>query len=257
MLMNSTPSSARIDLKKWEKACVECILLESGDLFHTLSIYFPDKQYIQKLKAFSKQVAAELEPVVMENNQHENLPKLRHYSSIGERKDEVIHHQSYIHAGNIIYGSGLMRYLKKPGQMQKTLGFFLLPSHAGEAGHNCPIACSAGVMRVLNKQKDFSFKSIYLEKLTAPSYQENYTGAQFLTEIQGGSDVGANVVEGFRDSHGQWRIKGEKWFCSNANAELILITARYNDTVPGTKGLGLFLVPSMCIPYVTVKNSYP
>ncbi|MEE2742529.1 MAG: acyl-CoA dehydrogenase family protein, partial [Bdellovibrionota bacterium] len=42
----------------------------------------------------------------------------------------------------------------------------------------------------------------------------------------------------------QWKIKGEKWFCSNANAELILMTARFDHNKSGTKGLGLFLLPS-------------
>ena len=39
-------------------------------------------------------------------------------------------------------------------------------------------------------------------------------------------------------------IKGEKWFCSNADAELILLTARYDEKYSRTKGLGLFLVPA-------------
>ena len=42
---------------------------------------------------------------------------------------------------------------------------------------------------------------------------------------------------------GSYLISGEKWFCSNANAELILMTARYDSNSEGTKGLGLFLVP--------------
>ncbi|HKC88154.1 MAG TPA: acyl-CoA dehydrogenase family protein, partial [Blastocatellia bacterium] len=36
---------------------------------------------------------------------------------------------------------------------------------------------------------------------------------------------------------------GEKWFCSNVTADLALITARPENSVEGTKGLGLFLLP--------------
>src|SRR5262249_43953173 len=48
-----------------------------------------------------------------------------------------------------------------------------------------------------------------------------------------------------KDENGNWRISGEKWFCSNANADLILMTARYDPSIAGTKGLGLFLVPAL------------
>jgi alkylation response protein AidB-like acyl-CoA dehydrogenase len=91
---------------------------------------------------------------------------------------------------------------------------------------------------------DFPEKNLYLQKLIHPSYSENYTGAQFLTEVQGGSDVGLNATEARLDDDGKWRILGEKWFCSNADAELILLTARVDTSKPGTKGLGLFLVPA-------------
>jgi acyl-CoA dehydrogenase len=67
-------------------------------------------------------------------------------------------------------------------------------------------------------------------------------GAQFLTEVQGGSDVGANAVTATPADDGTWRINGEKWFCSNINADQFLMTARANDN-DGTRGLGLFLVP--------------
>lgn len=137
-----------------------------------------------------------------------------------------------------------MHYLRTPGQMLKTLGLFLLSSHAGEAGHNCPIACSAGIIRVLSRHSHLPQTKEYLDKLTHPSFQNNFTGAQFLTEIQGGSDVGANISKARRDQNNEWEITGEKWFCSNANADLILMTARYDDTLSGTKGLGLFLVPA-------------
>src|SRR5690606_32044377 len=37
-------------------------------------------------------------------------------------------------------------------------------------------------------------------------------------------------------------LTGEKWFTSNADAEIALVLARVGD-VPGTAGLGLFIVP--------------
>lgn len=235
----------RAYFSNWQKQLRENILLANSSLMHTYQTYFAaEPEFLQDLAEFAQQVVAELEPTAMENNIDANLPKIAHYNAIGQRDDRVIHHPSYIHAGDIIYGSGLMRYLLKPGQMRKTLSLFLLSSHAGEAGHNCPIACSAGVIRLLNHHANIKEAAFYLKKLTEPSFRDNYTGAQFLTEIQGGSDVGANATTAYQDEYQQWRIIGEKWFCSNANADLILLTARYNAELSGTKGLGLFLVPS-------------
>ncbi|HEG4422112.1 TPA: acyl-CoA dehydrogenase family protein [Legionella pneumophila] len=245
MSIKNEYETARDHFRLWDKQLKDNILLEKSCLMHTYKTYFPDEPgFIQQLSQFSKAVAEELEPTVMENNLDANLPKIEQYNAIGKRDDRVIHHPAYVRSGDIIYGSNLMQYLLKPGQMKKTLSLFLLSSHAGEAGHNCPIACSAGVIRVLSHYSHLEKTSYYLDKLTRPSFSYNFTGAQFLTEIQGGSDVGANATRASLDEQNQWRISGEKWFCSNANADLILMTARFDEETPGTKGLGLFLVPS-------------
>ncbi|MCE3044746.1 acyl-CoA dehydrogenase family protein [Legionella sp. 16cNR16C] len=239
----SVYQKTRNDLRQWNEQLKAKILSENSCLMHSYSILFAkDKAFIEQLKQFANQVAFDLEPCVSENNLDENLPKLSHFNAIGEGYEQVIHHPSYIKAGNIIYGSGLMRFLRHPGEMKKTLALFLLSSHAGEAGHNCPIACSAGIIRILNI-KPLKNNEFFMNKLLAPSFDDNYTGAQFLTEIQGGSDVGANASLAFQDEQKNWRIAGEKWFCSNANADLILLTARIDAQETGTRGLGLFLLP--------------
>ncbi len=69
-------------------------------------------------------------------------------------------------------------------------------------------------------------------------------GATWFTELQGGSDLGANLVEAHQEN-GQWRISGDtKYFASDAGlADYALVTARPKGAPPGAKGLGLFLVP--------------
>ena len=66
--------------------------------------------------------------------------------------------------------------------------------------------------------------------------------AQFMTEKTGGSDVGAAELKAVRDGE-HWRLWGEKWFCSNADAELALLLARPEGAPAGGAGLGLFLMP--------------
>ncbi|NIS82671.1 MAG: acyl-CoA dehydrogenase [Anaerolineales bacterium] len=69
-------------------------------------------------------------------------------------------------------------------------------------------------------------------------------GATWMTETQGGSDLGANTTSARREGDG-WRLNGaDKYFASNAGlADLALVTARPEGAPPGPKGLALFLVP--------------
>jgi acyl-CoA dehydrogenase len=85
----------------------------------------------------------------------------------------------------------------------------------------------------------------FLAPLLDPSYDTTHVASQFLTEVQGGSDVGANVVaaEPDPDREGVWYVTGEKWFCSVANADQFLVTARVDGGGKGTAGLGTFLIP--------------
>jgi alkylation response protein AidB-like acyl-CoA dehydrogenase len=70
-------------------------------------------------------------------------------------------------------------------------------------------------------------------------------GATWMTEIQGGSDLGANVTVARKDG-GTWRLTGEKYFASGAGlADYAVVTARPEGARTGAKGLALFLVPRL------------
>jgi hypothetical protein len=64
-----------------------------------------------------------------------------------------------------------------------------------------------------------------------------------MTERSGGSDVGASTTVARQDASGTWRLYGDKWFCSNANADLAITLARPEGAPAGTRGLAMFLVP--------------
>ena len=70
-------------------------------------------------------------------------------------------------------------------------------------------------------------------------------GATWFTEIQGGSDLGANTtVAEYRN--GKWWLTGYKYFASGAGlADIALVTARIPGSRPGAKGLSLFAVPRL------------
>jgi alkylation response protein AidB-like acyl-CoA dehydrogenase len=67
-------------------------------------------------------------------------------------------------------------------------------------------------------------------------------GGQFMTEKEGGSDVGKLTTTAVQEGD-HWRLSGEKWFCSNADAEIVMLLARPEGAVGGTRGVGLFLMP--------------
>jgi len=67
-------------------------------------------------------------------------------------------------------------------------------------------------------------------------------GGQFMTEKEGGSDVGTLTTSAVQEGD-HWRLSGEKWFCSNADAEVVMLLARPRGAEGGTRGVGLFLMP--------------
>jgi acyl-CoA dehydrogenase len=70
-----------------------------------------------------------------------------------------------------------------------------------------------------------------------------WQGATWVTEIGGGSDLGAGVKTIARPVDGSWLLTGDKYFTSNAGAELAVVAARPEGAAPGVRGLALFLAP--------------
>jgi acyl-CoA dehydrogenase len=188
-----------------------------------------------------------IEPLVREADHPRNLPRLERYSGVGVRTEQVVYDGRYDEIGKHVYGAGVISVLEHPGNNLLAGGLGFLSNQNGEAGHNCPVACTAGIVRALQSVGSDALKARYLPRLLNSDYSQLYHGAQFLTEVQGGSDVGANTCRATLsdEGKGEWRIHGEKWFCSNVTADLILMTARPDGAPEGTRGLGLFLVPRL------------
>jgi alkylation response protein AidB-like acyl-CoA dehydrogenase len=96
--------------------------------------------------------------------------------------------------------------------------------------------------RVIDQFASHEIKKTYLPKLTSTDMKKRWTAAQFMTEKQGGSDVGENTLMA-KKVGGQWELWGEKWFCSNVSADVALVLGRPEGARKGTKGLAMFLVP--------------
>ena len=232
-------------LQAWDEAKPDNAYEADAHFQHLMEVYAdPDKHadLEEDLREFGAQVAGPVDELVRENDKRPNHPTLDRYTDYGERIEEIDHHPSYHEAGRYIYGSGMMSaYADHPNSFG-VLSRFYLSSYNGEAGHNCPAACTAGVIRVLQDLADDDLREEYLPKFLSSDYEEHYEGAQFMTEIQGGSDVGTNATRAVPEGD-TYRIWGEKWFCSNIDADVFLMTARFSEDYEGTDGLGLFFVP--------------
>ncbi len=238
-------AQGRAELQAWERSQPSNFYETDQHLQSLLAFYWGEQrlqQHLARLREFGAAAATVVDQAVQRANQPENLPRLERWSAVGERTEDVIHSQDHHLAGKFIYGSGTMGVYGQPGSNLLAQALFYLSSYNGEAGHNCPLACTAGVIKTLQFAASEELKAKYLFRLLDENYDTRWHGAQFLTEVQGGSDVGANAVMAtLRD--GQWWLNGEKWFCSNVTADLALVTARPDGAAAGTKGLGLFLVP--------------
>jgi acyl-CoA dehydrogenase len=146
--------------------------------------------------------------------------------------------EAYHRAGRAVWATGIVG----AGAVEQAALFYEI-AQAGEGGHACPVVCTAGLVRALRTQASDELRERFLPPLLEADYDRAQRGAQFLTERHGGSDVGANRVEAVPHGGG-WRLHGEKWFCSVADANQFLVTARPRGAPDGTRGIGCFLVAS-------------
>jgi alkylation response protein AidB-like acyl-CoA dehydrogenase len=182
------------------------------------------------LRSFGSAVATVVEPAVA-------AIESRHRTPAVDGSQRVVFDQEYAEAGGAVWTTGVAG---APAFEQAALLYLL--AQAGEGGHACPVVCTAGLVRALRRHASDELRDRFLPPLLERDYDRCHRGAQFLTEVQGGSDVGANRVEAVADGDA-WRISGEKWFCSVADAEQFLVTARPRGSPDGTRGIGCFLVP--------------
>jgi acyl-CoA dehydrogenase len=184
-------------------------------------------------------------------------PVLMQFDNKGQRVDEVVFHPAYHELERIAYQDFAIAAcshregaLNWPGRVPQPVKFALgYLGMQAESGVFCPVAMTDALARVLERYASEPLKRRFLPPLTALTMDELRQGAMFLTEKQGGSDVGMTTTVAKSRSHTgeglqpEWELWGDKWFCSNVSADIILTLARPEGASAGTRGLGLFLVP--------------
>src|SRR5690348_16497894 len=177
-------------------------------------------------------------------------PILHPRDRFGRDEDRIDYHAAYREMEQIAFGDfqfhamshragalGLERPL--PAVAKYALQYLFVQA---EFGLMCPISVTDTSTHLIRKFASKELQDYLLPKMLSADLATMWKGTQFMTERAGGSDVGAiETVARFED--GEWRLYGDKWFCSHADGDVALLLARPEGAASGTKGLALFALP--------------
>ncbi len=174
-----------------------------------------------------------------------NGPVLHRYDRWGYDVGEVAHHPAWtankadlVRTGFV----GLERQTGRPVPAVVTAARAYLLSQCETAAY-CALGMTGGAVDIVERYAPPTIRDLFVSRLTSPEPVEAWEGGMFLTERQGGSDVGANTTRAVPDG-GEWLLFGDKHFCSNVDADVFIVLARPEGAPEGTRGLATFIVPS-------------
>jgi alkylation response protein AidB-like acyl-CoA dehydrogenase len=187
--------------------------------------------------------AARVYPPLADAIEHpEKLPSISRKDAYDRRHDHVVLPPETLRMLSELHGARLAG-----GELDDLVRYaiiFLLAQN-GEAGTLCSLACTDGLIRALRELGSDARSREVLDRLLGNAEESWVHGAQFVTEVQGGSDAGANAVEAAPVGDGLFCLSGKKWFCSNCTADYWLVTARPERAAEGVRGVALFVVPRL------------
>ncbi len=203
----------------------------------------------EHLKGFGELAGSLLDELTEIAHREENLGKLVQYNKSGDRVDYIDYCKEQQEIRRIIYEYGVVNLdfhhsWKHPFTMFHRMALAYISNMNGEAGVNCPIAMTDGMIRVIKEIGTPYQKEKYLPLIAFPDSRSYFMCGQYVTERVGGSNVSANrtIARKIKEEEGDmpslWMLLGEKWFCSNPG-DLWVTTAK----IEGTNTIGLFVVP--------------
>src|SRR5690349_12989629 len=183
-------------------------------------------------------------------NADQNPPVLHPRDRFGRDEDWIDYHASYREMERIAFGDFQFHAMThRPGALGMDRPLPAVAKYAlqylfvqAEFGLMCPISVTDTSIHLIRKFADPELKDYLLPKMLSADPAVQWKGTQFMTERSGGSDVGA-IETVARFENGSWRLYGDKWFCSHADADVALLLARPEGAAAGTKGLALFALP--------------
>jgi acyl-CoA dehydrogenase len=180
-----------------------------------------------------------------------NPPTLSVRSRSGEDESRVLKHPSYVEMERLAYADfGLAALSHRGGVLgwpepmppaaKYALTYLFVQA---EFGLCCPVSMTDSLSRTLRKFGSPELVERFLPALTSLDFDELKQGAMFMTEQAAGSDVSATETVAELNADGSWALTGDKWFCSNADADFAMVLAKSEASVKGLKSISLFLLP--------------
>ena len=166
----------------------------------------------------------------------EKRPFILHYDGHHNRIDRIVRPGEAEILEREVFSEAL--FSEKTPPWVRLIKMYLIYQN-GEACIACPVTCTEGLVLLLEKFADTPETKRILEHCKEGIDGDFAVGAQYLTEIQGGSDVPANRLEAVKEG-GTWRLYGTKFFCSAAHADYAVVTAKPT----GSEEVALFVMPS-------------
>lgn len=213
--------------------------LDNAFLQKVIKHYVGDNwNYLYKeMKALSSKTSYRYREITNKVAKEENHPTLEHFNAYNERVDHIKRPKEQVEMENEVFEEALFSKNTKP--WEQVVKRFAL-HHNGEAGTMCPIACTDGLVDILRAFEDElndELREILLH-CTEGIDGDFGKGAQFMTEIQGGSNIPANVLQAVKERD-HYRLYGTKFFCSAIHADYAVVTAKIDDT----EHIASFIVP--------------
>ena len=219
-----------------------------------MEIYLPQdslSRILPELDRMGALVGNRLEDLALAADR--NPPVFKPRDRTGARAERVVKHPAYEELERIAFGRfGLAAMSHKAGVFDAPDKAHPVAKYAltylfvqAEFGLCCPVSMTDSLTRTLMKFGDPALVARFLDRLTSQDMDTLFQGAMFMTEQAAGSDVG-EIETVARQQDGEWRLTGDKWFCSNPDAALAMVLARPDGdgaARAGTKGLSLFLLP--------------
>jgi acyl-CoA dehydrogenase len=168
-------------------------------------------------------------------------PWLRMFDRAGRRVDEILFAPEYWRELRQGYKAGAVwRTFEDQSLSASALLDYIACFY--DPGLTCPYVVSLATAVALDRHSTEALKGRFLPPLLRRD-DTVWQGATWMTEIKGGSDLGANVETLARPDGDRWLLTGDKYFASNAGADLAVVAARPEGAPQGVRGLALFLLP--------------
>ena len=186
---------------------------------------------------FGKLVGERIAPRAEVTDKHG--PQLVRYDRWGQETAEVVHHPTWIENKADLVRNGYTSGQSRPAIVGAAMNYLTCQA---ETALICALGMTTGAADIVDRYAPDSVRAGVLERLTSTDPETAWEGGMFLTERQGGSDVGANTTTAVQDGD-EWLLHGEKFFCSNIDADIFIVLARPEGAPPGGRGLATYIVP--------------